>query len=109
MKKRFTEGELNHCEVMLRDIKESAKLAQVAAKAMVRSPRPPRRYQNSSSLSKTLCLADACQCPSFVVVLLARDQVRGSDRGKKPRFLPGYMTCSNVMPLRSFCMHRVSG
>uniref|UniRef100_A0A915D121 Anaphase-promoting complex subunit 2 TPR repeats domain-containing protein n=1 Tax=Ditylenchus dipsaci TaxID=166011 RepID=A0A915D121_9BILA len=33
MKKRFTDGELNSCEVMLRDIKESGKLAKTAALA----------------------------------------------------------------------------
>ncbi|KAL3117270.1 hypothetical protein niasHT_007673 [Heterodera trifolii] len=30
MKRRFTDGELNHCEVMLRDIRESCKLASHA-------------------------------------------------------------------------------
>jgi anaphase-promoting complex subunit 2 len=31
MKKRFNEGELNHCDVMLKDVKESGKLANYAA------------------------------------------------------------------------------
>lgn len=36
MKKRFTEGELNNCEVMIRDIRDSASLAKEAAMKMVR-------------------------------------------------------------------------
>lgn len=35
MKKRFDEGELNYCEVMLRDMRESRRLARLASKQMV--------------------------------------------------------------------------
>ena len=41
MKRRFNEGELNNCEVMLRDIRESGKLASYAA-AQLRFPASPR-------------------------------------------------------------------
>ena len=101
MKKRFTEGELNHCEVMLRDIKESAKLAQLAAKAMVCSLELPTR------LRQTLRLADACKRSSSVVILLARNQVRGSCRGTR-LLLAGWVTSSNPLPC-SFIIDRVSG
>ena len=35
MKKRFTDGELNQCEVMLRDMRESERLARVASASLV--------------------------------------------------------------------------
>lgn len=53
MKKRFTEGELNQCEVMMRDIKESARLAQLAAKSVVGVG------EDRSTVHIYLCLADA--------------------------------------------------
>lgn len=35
MKRRFTEGELNNCEVMIRDIRDSALLAKAASMRLV--------------------------------------------------------------------------